>query len=49
MQLEHEKCLEIMFRSNAYIEPSLMWSGEMEGGKWKEEEGEEEGEGQAFF
>ena len=24
MQLEHEKCLEIMFRSNAHIEPSLV-------------------------
>ena len=23
MQLEHEKCLEIMFHSNAHIEPSL--------------------------
>ena len=24
MQLEHEKCLEIMFSSNAHIEPSLL-------------------------
>ena len=28
MQLEHEKCLEMIFLSNVHIEPTLMWMRE---------------------